>query len=281
MKPPRKPVMESAPIRLTQGADPIPTDTDFWRAPPGETVNVAPEAFKTAEGVGKQLLGERGGGTTSSGGRGDPALGGGSDPCTEGELVPYTEGELVDLFSDEINTTTTRWTIGDGIEIDRDTRVVTRVTEEFGTENSEVGDWADSSGSDTDDRGGEYTLEVPHDGPRECPVCRLEYTSTRVLRNHARERHKSLVLKFKCTGCGKSWDKLHSAECHIPYCRGERNVGSDFRFECEVCGQKAATLSGLGQHRRHQHPREANAHRILHAGNKKKRVQFGPLPARP
>lgn len=49
------------------------------------------------------------------------------------------------------------------------------VTEEFEAVNSVVYSWAETSDSDIDDRGGGggiFTLQIPHTGSIECPVCK-------------------------------------------------------------------------------------------------------------
>lgn len=53
-------ISHEVPVCCMLGTNPIPPDTDFSRAPPGETVNASSEAFKMADEEGNKLLGERG-----------------------------------------------------------------------------------------------------------------------------------------------------------------------------------------------------------------------------
>jgi hypothetical protein len=132
-----------------------------------------------------------------------------------------------------------------------------------------VADFSSSEGIMVDDQAisglMSYSITVPLVGDRvACPVCEekginLFFMSLSDLNRHLDLHHTDTEIKWSCL-CGKSFPKLHGAQCHIPRCAGtdQRTEG---RYKCEACPMSFWTQRGLSTHERHAHPALRNQKR--------------------
>jgi hypothetical protein len=79
------------------------------------------------------------------------------------------------------------------------------------------------------------------------------------LNKHLDLHHTDARVKWSSL-CGKSFPKLHGAQCDIPKCTGtgQRTVG---KYKCEACPMSFGTQRGLSTHERHAHPALRNQKR--------------------
>jgi hypothetical protein len=132
-----------------------------------------------------------------------------------------------------------------------------------------VADFSASQGIMGDDQASQrsmsFDITVPLVGDRvACPVCEekginLFFMSLSDLNKHLDLHHTDARVKWSCL-CGKSFPKLHGAQCHIPKCTGtgQKTVG---KYKCEVCPMSFGTQRGLSTHERHAHPALRNQKR--------------------
>jgi hypothetical protein len=121
---------------------------------------------------------------------------------------------------------------------------------------------ADSSASErtTDDEVpmSPDTILVPLMGDKIAyPVCErrkmhLFFMTLSDLDKHLNEHHLETPIKWGCRKCGKCFQKLHGARCHIPKCSDTMQV-SKGRFSCDACPMSFGSQKGLSIHERHAH----------------------------
>jgi hypothetical protein len=110
-----------------------------------------------------------------------------------------------------------------------------------------------------------FAITVPLVGDRvACPVCEekginLFFMSLSDLNRHLDLHHTDTNIKWSCP-CGKSFPKLHGAQCHIPKCAGTGQK-TEGKYKCEACPMSFWTQRGLSTHERHAHPTLRNQKR--------------------
>jgi hypothetical protein len=132
----------------------------------------------------------------------------------------------------------------------------------------------DSEQCSTDD--GTLTIPLPYE-PGTCAICQQRGAGAYVTQTlsdwlkHKEIHHRTWVLIFQCSGCGKSYKSKHGALCHMPKCPGAPR-DADKNVACDKCPKKFTSKRGLSQHERFAHPVVRNEKRKLAA------QPAGPLP---
>jgi hypothetical protein len=111
----------------------------------------------------------------------------------------------------------------------------------------------------------EIRIPVPY-ATHSCAICLQQSKGDFVLLNlnnalrHAENHHQGVAVVFPCTKCGKALQTKHSAQCHVPKCKGP-TVKDDLTKICSACNRAFATERGLSQHERFAHPEIRNEKR--------------------
>jgi hypothetical protein len=112
-------------------------------------------------------------------------------------------------------------------------------------------------------------IPLPYE-PKECNICHKQGTGRYAVETlkdmllHAQIHHRTMVILFKCTKCGKRYESKHAALCHTPKCPGPITVLDDGNI-CDLCSKKFKTVSGLSQHKRKAHSARRNEKRAAAA----------------
>jgi len=111
---------------------------------------------------------------------------------------------------------------------------------------------------------------------RSCETCLKQRKGDYILLNlnaalqHARSHHCGVEVRFSCIKCCKIYKSKHSAQSHVPKCKGPSKE-EDRTLVCGICKLAFKTKFGLSQHERHTHPMERNKAREMAATKKQSR----------
>jgi hypothetical protein len=121
----------------------------------------------------------------------------------------------------------------------------------------------------------EIILPIPFTS-RSCKSCLNQRKGDFILLNlnaalqHARSHHCGVRVRYSCNSCGKTYKGKHSAQCHVPKCKGPPTE-EDKTVICGLCNQAFKTQRGLSQHECLIHPVERNEKRERAAKNRQSR----------
>ncbi|KAA0702522.1 hypothetical protein E1301_Tti021512 [Triplophysa tibetana] len=96
----------------------------------------------------------------------------------------------------------------------------------------------------------------------DCALCGEPMGTLAQLRRHTAGVHTSVLVRFMCAACGKSFPTFHPVACHVPKCRGQPVARPKGPITCEACDATFETRRGCSTHERHVHPDTRKRKRI-------------------
>lgn len=89
------------------------------------------------------------------------------------------------------------------------------------------------------------------------------------------KNHKDVSLLFQCDKCDRADQNTRSILGHTTKCKGVVSCAlpATGDHESGICGMVFVTISGLSQHKRHQHPAMRNEERIAAASQRLEKGQ--------
>lgn len=103
-------------------------------------------------------------------------------------------------------------------------------------------------------------VRFPVTEPLQCLLCRTLVTSETFLKKHAAQAHPETRCRWVCLRCETEFVSHQSLKCHIPKCRGIKEVAGS--HICGMCNRSFTSQRGLSLHKRSRHPDLRNAEQL-------------------